>query len=116
MKAETAEGLTELALQMSDDLNGMVRDLEATESADEIARLRQAIGRVMWAIYFEILKPTYEEHPWVEPEPLTKARPAPAIGSGPRAARSAVHPAQPSAPASRRPPHARGSAGRRRLR
>jgi hypothetical protein len=63
MKADTAERLTELALQMSDDLNGMVRDIEATESDEETVRLREAIGRVMWAIYFEILKPTYEEHP-----------------------------------------------------
>ena len=53
MKVDTAERLTELALEMSDELNEMVRDIQANEPDNEVVRLRQAIGRVMWAIYYE---------------------------------------------------------------
>jgi len=71
MNADTAERLAEQALQMSDELNELVRDIQGTEAADEFARLRAAIGRVMWAVYYELLKPTLEEHPSVE----SQARP-----------------------------------------
>jgi len=52
MKVDTAERLTELALGMSDELNEMVRDIQANEPHNEFVRLQQAIGRVMWAILF----------------------------------------------------------------
>jgi hypothetical protein len=76
MKVDTAERLTELALEMSDELNEMVRDIQANEPDHEFVRLRQAIGRVMWTIYYEILIPTFEEHPSLEPQGETEAGPA----------------------------------------
>lgn len=76
MKVDTAERLTELALGMSDELNEMVRDIQANEPDHEVVRLRQAIGRVMWTIYYEILVPTFEEHPSLEPQGETEAGPA----------------------------------------
>jgi hypothetical protein len=103
MKVDTAERLTELALEMSDELNEMVRDIQANEPHNELVRLRQAIGRVMWAIYYEILIPTFEEHPSVEPVARTTAM------------RSAHQSARSAASGSRRPAQARGS-GRQRLR
>lgn len=66
MNAATAERLAEQALQMSDELNELVRDIQGNEPEHEFVRLRAAIGRVMWAIYYEMLKPTLEEHPAVE--------------------------------------------------
>jgi hypothetical protein len=83
MTADTAERLAEQALRISDDLNELVRDIEANEPDDEVARLRAAIGRVMWAVYYEILKPTLEEHPSVESEAWTEARAATQLGVGP---------------------------------
>ena len=71
MKADTAERLAERVGRVSDELNEMARDVEANERDLESVRLRQGIGRVMWAVYYEILKPTLEEHPSLE-------RPAPA--------------------------------------
>lgn len=103
MKAYTAERLAERALRMSDDLNDMVRDVQANEPDDEVVRLRQAIGRVMWAIYYEILQPTLDEHPSIGPEVAAEAVPAANLGPDPRAKRSTDPPAQPSACGSRRP-------------
>ena len=115
MKVDTAERLTELALRMSDELNEMVRDIQAHEPHHEVVRLRQAIGRVMWAIYFDILVPTLEEHPPVEPEARTTVGPATKTGPSPRAMRSAQQSARAFASGSMRPPQARGS-GQERLR
>jgi len=115
MKADTAERLAERALQISDDLSEMVRDIQANEPDDELVRLREAIGRVMWAVYFEILKPTLEEHPSLEPDPATEAASATKIRRRPPVRRSAERPAALTTPASRRPRQPQGS-GRRRLR
>ena len=87
MKADTAERLTERAMRISDELNEMVRDIEASEPGEESVRLRHAIGRVMWAIYYEILNPTFEEHPRLAEPPAQhpargSRRPRPARGSG----------------------------------
>lgn len=109
MKADTAERLAERALRMSDDLNEMVRDLQANEPDEEVDRLRQAIGRVMWAIYYELLKPTFDEHPSIELDVTAEAGAAAGIGPDPRAKRPTDPPAQPSAPGSRRPRRPRGS-------
>ena len=77
MKVETAERLAEGALRISDELNEMARDIEAEEPDEDSVRLRDAIGRVMWAVYYEILKPTVEEHPSLEPriQPARRAAP-----------------------------------------
>jgi hypothetical protein len=109
MKAETAERLAERAWRMSDELNEMARDIEANEPADESVRLRQGIGRVMWAVYFEILKPTFEEHPSLEPEARTETDPATRIPPAPKGTPSVAQPARPSAPRSRRSPQGRRS-------
>ena len=114
MKVDTAERLTELALGMSDELNEMVQDIQANEPDNELVRLREAIGRVMWAIYYEILIPTFQEHPSVEPEARTTVGPV-TIGPSPRALRSTHQSARSPASGSGRPPQARGS-GRQRLR
>ncbi len=82
MNADTAERLAEQALRISDELNGLVRDIQRTEPDREFARLRAAIGRVMWAVYYEILKPTLEEHPSVESAAMAEARAAPKLGAG----------------------------------
>ena len=112
MKVDTAERLTERALQISDDLNEMVRDAEETESGEELARLREAIRRVMWSVYFEILKPAFEEHPSLEVEADTGASPA----TKKRRARPSAHRrASSSAPEPRRSPPMRES-GRQRVR
>ena len=89
MNPDTAERLAEQALQMSDDLNELVRDIQGNEPADEFNRLRAAIGRVMWAVYYEILQPTLEEHPTVGFEARAGARPATKLtaGSQPRQTR-----------------------------
>ena len=83
MNADTAERLAEQALRISDELNELVRDIQGTEPEGEFVRLRAAIGRVMWAVYYEILKPTLEEHPTVESEARAEARAAPKLGAGP---------------------------------
>lgn len=84
MNADTAERLAEQALRMSDELNELVRDIQGNEPDDEFVRLRAAIGRVMWAVYYEILKPTLEEHPSVECEARAEARAVAELGAGPR--------------------------------
>ena len=66
MKADKAKRLAARALRISDELNGMLRDIQANEPDDVSSRFRHAIGRVMWAVYYEILKPTCEEHPSVQ--------------------------------------------------
>jgi hypothetical protein len=96
MRPDTAKRLARQALRLSDYLNKMVRDIEAHEPGEDSLRLRQAIGRVMWAVYYEILSPTFEEHPSVEHE------------LGPDAVRPVAH-------RSTRPPERRRSP-RRRLR
>lgn len=84
MNPETAERLAEQALQMSDELNELVRDIQGNEPEDEFARLRAAIGRVMWAVYYEILKPTLEEHPSVEAAARVEAGAVTKLGGGTR--------------------------------
>jgi hypothetical protein len=84
MNADTAERLAEQALRMSEELNELVRDIQGNEPADEVVRLRAAIGRVMWAVYYEILQPTLEEHPWIESETSTAVRSISEPGAGPR--------------------------------
>jgi hypothetical protein len=81
MNADTAERLAEQALRISDELNELVRDIRQTEPDSEFVRLRAAIGRVMWAVYYEILKPTVEEHPSVESEARAEARAAAKLGA-----------------------------------
>jgi len=90
MNADTAERLAEQDLRISDELNELVRDIQGTESDGEFVRLRAAIGRVMWAVYYEILKPTLEEHPSVESEARAEARAATKLeaGTGRRHARA----------------------------
>ena len=83
MNADTAERLAEQALRISDELNELVRDIQGNEPDDEFVRLRAAIGRVMWAVYYEILKPALEEHPSVELEAREEARAATKLGVGP---------------------------------
>jgi len=107
MKVETAERLTRRAVQISYDLNEIVRDVQADESDEEVIRLREAIRRVMWAVYFEILKPAFQEHPSLESE--SGAVSDPALEIEPRTPRSADRPSQPSAPGSRRPRQPRRS-------
>jgi len=102
MKADTAERLAERALRMSDELNEMARDIEANEPAEESVRLKHAIGRVMWAVYYDILKPTLEEHPSVGREAEEEARPATTLGAALRAARLARKHAAPPAPGDER--------------
>jgi hypothetical protein len=111
MKVDTAERLTELALGMSDERNEMVRDIQANEPDNELVRLRQAIGRVMWTIYYEILVPTFEEHPSLEPQGETEAGPATEIPQAPLGTRAAAS----SAPRARSngPPQRRRSERRR---
>jgi hypothetical protein len=111
MKADTAERLTALALEMSDALNEIVRDIKANETEEEVVRLRQATSRVMWAIYFDLLKPAFDEHPWLEPEPGTAASAALKLGPNPRTPRAA---GRASTRGSRRPQPP--TAGRRRPR
>ena len=84
MTADTAERLAEQALRMSDELNELVRDIQGNEPDDEFVRLRAAIGRVMWAVYYEILKPTLEEHPSVEGEARAEARAVAGLRADPR--------------------------------
>ena len=70
MKAQTAARLTELALKVTGDFNEMAREIQAGEPADEFNRLRAAISRVIGAVYFEILEPTFQEHPGLIPDDL----------------------------------------------
>lgn len=115
MKPDRAKRLAKRALRLSEDLNKMVREIEANEPDQDSLRLRQAIGRVMWAIYYDILMPTLEEHPSVEHKVGAEAGAATKTGPRPWGTRSAAQPARPSAPTSRRPPERQRSA-RRRLR
>ena len=108
MKPDTAARLAEMALGMSDDLSEMARDIQANEPDAESARLREAIGRVMWAVYYEILKPTFEQHPSLEPESGTKGDPAMMIEPNQSAARSRDRPAHRPAPGSKRARQPRG--------
>ena len=109
MKADTAQRLAERACRVSDELNEMAREIEANEPDAEAVRLRQGIGRVMWAVYYEILKPTFEEHPSLEPESATKDGPTTMIQPTRSAARSRDLPAQRSARGSSRPRRPRRS-------
>jgi hypothetical protein len=70
MKAETAASVTALALRVTGDLNELAREIQASEPEDEFKRLRGAIGRAIGAIYFEVLEPTFQEHPDLIPDDL----------------------------------------------
>jgi hypothetical protein len=90
MKADTAERLAERALRMSDELNEMAREIEANEPGEEAVRLRLAIRKVMWTVYYELLRPTFDEHPSLEPEAAPQASPGAPRGARKRAASSAI--------------------------
>jgi hypothetical protein len=49
-------------------LNETIREIQASEPEDEFKRLRESIGRAMGAVYFEILEPTWQEHPDLIPK------------------------------------------------
>jgi hypothetical protein len=70
MKAETAEKVTALGLRVSGELNELLLEIQACEPEEEFKRLRSTIGRAMGAIYFEILEPTWQEHPTLIPDDL----------------------------------------------
>ena len=70
MKPETAARLTALGLRVTGELNEMAREIQAAEPENEFERLRGAIGRVLGNIYFEILEPTFQEHPDLIPDDL----------------------------------------------
>ena len=70
MKPETAARLTALALKVTAELNDMAKGIQTAEPEDEFKRLQGAIGRVLANIYFEILKPTFQEHPDLIPDDL----------------------------------------------
>jgi len=93
MKPDTAERLAEQALQMSHDLNEMVRDIQGNEPDREFMRLRHAIGRVMWSVYYEILQPVYTEHPSLAPDIRAGLPRAP----HPAALQTATRPRRPAA-------------------
>jgi hypothetical protein len=65
MKVETASRLTQVGLEITANLNEMAREIQASEPEDEFKRFRSAVARVIGAIYFEILEPT-----WKEPQAL----------------------------------------------
>src|SRR5262245_11709761 len=109
MKVDTAERLAERAMRISDDLNEMVRDIEANEPGEESARLRHAIGRVMWALYYEVLRPAFEEHPSIESDSAATHIPALMAGPSRRAARAVGRVAPPAPPDAPRPRRRRGS-------
>ena len=68
MKAETAARLSELGVRVLADFNEMTREIQSSEPEDEFDRLRGAIGRVLGALYFEVLEPTWQEHPTLIPD------------------------------------------------
>ena len=41
--------------------------IQQAETKEVFERYKQALGRVMGALYFEVLEPIYKEHPDVEP-------------------------------------------------
>jgi hypothetical protein len=67
MKLETASRLTQVGLEITANLNELAREIQASEPEDEFKRLRSAVARVIGAIYFEILEPTWKEHPSLIP-------------------------------------------------
>ena len=103
MRPDTAKRLAEQALQLLTDLNKMARETEAAEQDEDSLHARHAIGRVAWAVYYEILRPTLEEHPSVEHKLGPEAGTATKHGLGPRVTRSAAGAVRSSAPRSRRP-------------
>jgi len=70
MKAETAVRLSELGLRVVADFNEMTREIQSVEPEDEFVRLRKAIGNALGALYFEVLEPTWQEHPTLIPDDL----------------------------------------------
>jgi hypothetical protein len=55
-------------LECSGTVDTSVAWVKAECSEDDLQRYRKAAGRVMGAIYFEILEPIFEEYPDLQPD------------------------------------------------
>lgn len=76
MKPETAVVVVKALLNASGQLDEAVRVVKDTESEKTFVAFRAAIGRVMGSLYFEGLKPVFDEHPELQPKELQDSSPS----------------------------------------
>ena len=68
--ADTAQQVSQLMLDISEQLNQSIFLVQDRVTAEELALYRRAVGRIMGEILLEVLNPLYQEHPELKPDPL----------------------------------------------
>jgi hypothetical protein len=62
LRKEDAEAIVRLILSQSNALNNFIEDRKEIRSSDEIEFLKKIVGRLMGAIYFEVIEVINEKH------------------------------------------------------
>jgi hypothetical protein len=73
MDKQTAAQIRELLLECAGKVDESIGLMQKSSSQDEFQEYRRAAGRIMGAIYFEVLEPIYREHPDLQPEGMKKS-------------------------------------------
>jgi len=74
MEFEIAKQVNTLMLELSARLDASVKLVMETSDSEEFHRYRQAIGKIMGAVYLDVLSPLYAEHPSLTPEGLIQGK------------------------------------------
>jgi hypothetical protein len=70
MKKDVAETINKLMLEYGAKLDGSVKLVMDTSSADEFEAYRTAVAQIMGTMLLDIMNPIYREHPELKPPEL----------------------------------------------
>lgn len=62
LRRDDAEAIVRLVLWQSNGLNNFIEDRKEIRSSDEIDFLKKIVGKLMGAIYFEVIEVITEKH------------------------------------------------------
>jgi hypothetical protein len=67
---DQAKDLSEMLRTMAAQLDGWLQGLRGKEPEDSFKKYAKGIGQVLGAMYLDVLKPLYDEHPELTPPSL----------------------------------------------
>lgn len=70
MDKQISAELVALMRECSDKLNVSVQKVKDTCTEEEFLEYRKTIGKIMGDMYFDVMRPIFEEYPDLEPETM----------------------------------------------
>lgn len=67
---EVAKQISELMLECGRRIDASIAMVQEQCDAEDFQRYRRAAGRVLGALYLDVMQPVYVQHPGIKPEGL----------------------------------------------